>query len=133
MRNPLIAETMFRSEDIEKWASGIKRIYEECQKSNVEVEFNRAKTGFVVVFYRPKWEEGEGLVERLVERLAESQRKILDFIKKSPAISKKELADKVGISTTAIDKNIGQLKKKGLLKRMGPDKGGHWEIIERMG
>ena len=63
LRNPLIAETMFRSEDIEKWASGIKRIYEECQKNSVKVEFNRAKTGFVVVFHRPKWEEGEGLEE----------------------------------------------------------------------
>ena len=28
------------------------------------MEFNRVKTGFVVVFYRPKWEEGEGLEEK---------------------------------------------------------------------
>ena len=29
LRNPLIAETMYKSEDIEKWASGLKRIYRE--------------------------------------------------------------------------------------------------------
>jgi ATP-dependent DNA helicase RecG len=63
LRNPLIAEVMFRSEDIEKWASGIKRIYSECEANRVKVEFNRLKTGFVVVFHRPKWEEGEGLEE----------------------------------------------------------------------
>jgi ATP-dependent DNA helicase RecG len=128
LRNPLIAETMYKSKDIERWGSGIKRIHDECVTSGVKVEFKRLKTGFVVVFHRPKWEEGGGLAEGLVERLAESQRKIIGLIKENPYVSKKELSDKVGISTTAIDKNIKQLKKKGLLKRVGPDKGGHWEI-----
>jgi ATP-dependent DNA helicase RecG len=44
-------------------------------------------------------------------------------------MSKKDLSHKIGISTTAIDKNINQLKKKGLLLRVGPDKGGHWEVM----
>lgn len=30
LRNPMIAETMFRSKDIERWGSGIKRINDEC-------------------------------------------------------------------------------------------------------
>ena len=72
----------------------------------------------------------EGLAERLVERLVESQQRILKLTKENPYISKKELAEIIGISTTAIDKNIKQLKKKGLLKRIGPDKGGHWEIVD---
>lgn len=69
------------------------------------------------------------LSEGLVEGLVESQRKMLNLIKKNPYVSKKELSDKVGISTAAIDKNISQLKKKKLLKRVGPDKGGHWEVM----
>ncbi|OGW79200.1 MAG: hypothetical protein A3G33_10985 [Omnitrophica bacterium RIFCSPLOWO2_12_FULL_44_17] len=69
------------------------------------------------------------MAEGLVERLVESQRKILELVKKNPYVSKNELSNKVGISTTAIDKNINQLKKKGLLKRIGPDKGGHWEVV----
>lgn len=69
------------------------------------------------------------LVEGLVGRLVENQQKMLHFIKDNPLISKKEMAEKLGISTTAIDKNINQLKKKGLLLRVGPDKGGHWETI----
>ena len=60
LRNPLIAETMYKSEDIEKWASGLKRIYDECKAVGVKVEFKQVKTGFVVSFKRPKWEEGEG-------------------------------------------------------------------------
>ena len=75
----------------------------------------------------------ERLVERLVEKLAESQKKILDLAKINPYTSKKELSDKIGISTTAIDKNIAKLKQKGLLKRIGPDKGGYWKILKNAG
>jgi predicted HTH transcriptional regulator len=61
LRNPLIAETMYLSADIEKRASGLKRIYDECAAAGIKVEFKRVKTGFVVSFHRPKWEEGEGI------------------------------------------------------------------------
>lgn len=70
------------------------------------------------------------LVEGLVEGLVESQRKIVDYMKDNPSIAKKELAEIIGISTTAIDKNIETLKKKGILKRIGPDKGGKWQVTE---
>ena len=61
--------------------------------------------------------------------MAERQKTILKLIKENPYISKKELSETIGISTTAIDKNITRLKKEGLLKRIGPDKGGHWESV----
>lgn len=66
------------------------------------------------------------LVERLVVKLAESQRKILEFVKAEPYVTIKELSQKIGISTTAVDKNIVLLKKRKMLKRIGPDKGGRW-------
>jgi ATP-dependent DNA helicase RecG len=64
----------------------------------------------------------------LVGELVESQKEILKLIQSNPKISKKEMGKKIGISTTVIDKNVTSLKKKGLLKRVGPAKGGHWEI-----
>ena len=33
-------------------------------------------------------------------------------------------------STTAIDKNLKKLKQIGILRRVGPDKGGHWEVVQ---
>ena len=71
------------------------------------------------------------LVERLVVKLAESQRKILEFVKVEPYITIKELSQKIRISTTAVDKNIVLLKRKGMLKRVGPDKGGHWAALKQ--
>jgi ATP-dependent DNA helicase RecG len=66
--------------------------------------------------------------ERLVERLAENQQKMLILIRIHSTISKREFSKTLGISITAIDKNL-TLKRKGFLKRVGPDKGGHWEVI----
>lgn len=128
LRNPLIAETMFRSEDIEKWASGIRRIYEECQKNNIKVEFNRVKTGFVVVFYRPKWEEGEGLGEGSQESKGKSKGKAIEIIAQNSLVTIPEIASALDMSIAGIEKIIRALKKEGRLRRVGPTKGGHWEI-----
>lgn len=49
---------------------------------------------------------------------------------KSSKISIKELSEKLGISTTAVDKNIQKLKDLGIIKRIGPAKDGYWKIIE---
>ena len=79
------------------------------------------------------WEstpKNQGLADGLADGLVESQQRILILIRANPRISKREMADSIGISTTAIDKNIIALKDKGLLQRIGSDKAGHWEILE---
>jgi len=38
------------------------------------------------------------------------------------------IARLIGVSTRAIEKQIAKLKENGTLKRVGGDKGGHWEI-----
>jgi predicted HTH transcriptional regulator len=42
-----------------------------------------------------------------------------------------QLSEIIGISQTAIENNITKLKEKGLLKRIGPAKGGHWEVTKK--
>jgi len=71
---------------------------------------------------------GSKLAERVGSKLAESQLKILLLIEENPTITKKGLSNILKISTTAIDKNILKLKNMHLIKRVGPDKGGHWEV-----
>jgi len=54
--------------------------------------------------------------------------KILDLIRTNPEITAKELADKIGLTIKGIEWNINRLKETGQLRRIGPDKGGHWEV-----
>jgi ATP-dependent DNA helicase RecG len=52
-RNPLLAQLMYYSKDIENFGTGLKRITETCKTAGVKVEFELLKLGFAVVFYRP--------------------------------------------------------------------------------
>lgn len=60
-----------------------------------------------------------------------STQKIIELIRKDPTITRIKLAQNVGITDAAIKKQLGKMKTKGLITRIGPDKGGYWEVIER--
>ena len=67
----------------------------------------------------------------MVAGLAENQKKIVKLILKKPSVTIKEMAEAIGISTTAIDKNLNKLKEKEIIRRVGGDKGGSWEFVEK--
>ena len=67
----------------------------------------------------------------MVEKFGEGSEKILELIRQNKSISAKEISLILKISDRAVEKNIAKLKSKGILKRVGPDKGGHWEIAEK--
>ena len=59
-----------------------------------------------------------------------SSQKILELIAADTRISTQKMADYIGISRRAIAKTIAKLQAEGVFRRVGPDKGGHWEILE---
>jgi ATP-dependent DNA helicase RecG len=133
LRNPLIAETMYKSKDIERWGSGIKRIHDECVAAGIKVELKRLKTGFVVVFYRPKWEEGEGIEKGGQKSRVKSRVKVIEIIVQNPSVTIPEIAAALDMSIPGIEKIIRSLKEQKRLRRIGPDKGGHWEVSGETG
>lgn len=56
--------------------------------------------------------------------------KILEAIKGNEKITAKEIAESIGLSLRAVEKQLAKLKQDGVLNRIGPDKGGHWKILE---
>ena len=111
-----------------------------CRKHGAATPTFREQSGFLTVTFKAQMVANvdpggvRGLAEqvgrRLVEGLADTQRKVLNLMRENPSISKRELAAEIGISTTAIDKNIASLKAKEMIRRIGPDKGGHWKVAE---
>lgn len=57
------------------------------------------------------------------------KRSILQHLQQSPKANYRELADKTGYATATIKRHIQELKKSGIIERIGSDKTGHWEII----
>ena len=57
--------------------------------------------------------------------------KILNAIRQNGEITIPELALLIGVTERSIERNIQQLQGDGLLHRVGPARGGHWEVIEK--
>ena len=67
--------------------------------------------------------------QQLGDVLTENKLRILHLIIEDPYITKSDLVSTIGISYTSISRNIEAMRGK-YLRRVGPDKGGFWEIIE---
>lgn len=56
--------------------------------------------------------------------------KIISLIKDDALITIERLAEHCGVTTRSIERNLKKLQQRNIIKRVGPDKGGHWEVIE---
>jgi ATP-dependent DNA helicase RecG len=140
-RNPIIADLFHRMGKVERMGSGIERMRELMHDAGLKEPVFEMDAFFRVTFYRdPRYslkadretvEKGlvEKLGDRLVEKLGENEKRILEIIAKNRFVTIPELSKMLGISTTAVENNLAKLKVKKMLKRIGPDKGGHWEIV----
>lgn len=61
-------------------------------------------------------------------KLTANRKQILAEIRNNPNVTKKQLSVIVGISTTAVDKNIQHLRENGYIERVGSNKTGYWKI-----
>jgi ATP-dependent DNA helicase RecG len=51
-RNPLLAQILYYSKDIESFGTGLRLIANECEAAGVRYGFRCGKLGFTVIFYR---------------------------------------------------------------------------------
>ena len=49
-------------------------------------------------------------------------------MKHYPTITREELSQITGLSIRGVEWNLTKLKAEGKIKRIGPDKGGHWKV-----
>lgn len=134
--NPSIAYPFFLAGYIESWGRGIEKIIDESRKFNGIVPSFKWQNGLWVEFvFNEKIEMGLGdklgdkLGDGLGDKLGDGQKNIIALMVKNPTISITTLAKELDISTTAIENNIKNLKKQGLIKRVGNAKSGHWEVL----
>ncbi len=69
------------------------------------------------------------VVENVVENKENVVENILASISKNSTISTKKLAAMCSLSERQVQRIMTKLKEQGVIRRIGPDKGGHWEII----
>ncbi len=65
------------------------------------------------------------------EKKQKSREKIIQLLKAHPEYSARKLAESIGITPKAIEKQLAKLKADGSIKREGPDKGGRWVVLAK--
>ena len=73
----------------------------------------------------------KNLRENLPETLTPSAKRVYLKIKQQSGCTCDSLASAIGVTRETISVSIASLVKYGLIRRVGPDKGGHWEVIWR--
>ncbi|EIJ35367.1 Fic family protein [Thiothrix nivea] len=69
-------------------------------------------------------------VETQVKTRVKVPEQILELLQQQPTLTLAEVAGKLGKSVSAIERAAAKLRKEGRLRRVGPIKGGHWEVVQ---
>ena len=150
-RNPKIAQFLKTYDFVKEFGEGVDRMCRELEVNGTpHLSFHL--DDFILKITVPKViekvvEKEGGVIEKMTEthqeviekviekarvlneKLTENRISIIKLIKENPYISKSELSKCVGISENSISRNIEAMRDK-YLRRVGPNKGGLWEIIE---
>lgn len=109
--------------------------------SSVQREFVRERKALAEYIRRQKNIDAPangtvcGTVEKTIQKTTQeitqkTAQKILSLVNSHPRITREELAKLCEISPDGIKWQLNRLKARGLIRRVGPDKGGHWEIVK---
>jgi ATP-dependent DNA helicase RecG len=122
-RNMILTDIFYKAGFIESWGRGTLKMIAECLHQNLpEPEFESKNHMFSVLFKKTD------LKTDLKDYTIEDH--ILAIITENNQVSIPAIAERVGKGITTTKEYLNKLKKKGIIKRIGPAKGGHWEILD---
>ena len=142
-RNKLITGVLYYSDDMETFATGLKRIKDLCDEAGCKVEFRMEQDDFVVVFYRNLREEWNNLKDTEGNSLGSTTKRlprdyqettktsaevIKDIMRDNPTISAADIAKLMGLSLSGVQYHIKKMKASGKIEREGGDFGGKWKV-----
>jgi len=145
--NPLIAQTFFKAGFIESWGRGFEKIKDECKKYNVPLPNIEINTAGVMIKCTPSETYMSVLNEMTgkkndtvndtqndtvndTQNFTQTEKNILKIISDNPKIIQKEIANVLNISEITVKRATNKLKSQNIIKRIGADKNGYWEIIK---
>lgn len=95
-----------------------------------EPKIQETNGGISITLKSSSEKRGERRGEKRGEDLSENRQDILEAMRENPQVTHAQLIKIVGINSTNIAKNISYLKEKGYIRRVGPARGGYWEILD---
>ena len=130
-RNKVLANLFKELELIEKWGTGINRIKKLCIDKGLQEPLLSEKNDFIDIEFLREIESQETTQETTQEiKKLSTKDKIIQELVKNKKVTRDQLSIITGVSTNAIKQHLSNLKKEGILKRVGSTKSGYWEVID---
>jgi len=149
-RNRRIGEFLKDIDLSEKKSTGITKILNSLESNGSpmpDFETDEERNYFIVTIYPHEGFKSSGTVNEDVNDpvndpvndlvndsvnnlLNKTKRNILTALKINNSATYEQLAKTVGVATVTIKRNIKELYDLKLIKRIGSDKTGHWEIVQ---
>jgi len=140
-RNELIADLFFRLHKVERIGMGIRKMKEAMVAAGLREPTFASDAFFRATFQRlPEFAMKEGMsgaeeagkgpgAKTTQETTQKTTQKIIALIRRNPEITRQELAAELGITDSGVKYHLKKMQDKGLIRRVGADKGGHWELV----
>ena len=119
------------------WGRDTNRVIAMCEKHDAALPIFEERQGFLIVTFKTSM-VGKGVLEGGVQKSTrkgaqKSTQKtsdmILAILAANPSSTMARMAEELCIHPSAVKKHLRNLKKQGRLRRIGPDKGGWWEVV----
>ena len=68
------------------------------------------------------------VTDHVTDHVTDLQQKILEAIRQNPSITQSSIAERIGISRVHVSRNMRVLQERGIIRRVGSDRSGYWEI-----
>ena len=133
--NPWVAKVFYRRGLIETWGRGTLKIASLMQEAGFAAPTLKVNADFVTMTFvlpasaAPRM-QGSDLEKTPGKTPGKTPDMILGWLAKVPGASIPELAQHLGKSDSAIERAIRKLRADGKLARIGPAKGGHWQVLK---
>lgn len=94
-------------------------------------ESNELKNRYVHIRYSDNVEKviPPKVTVNVTVKLTANQKSIVNLVKENPLLLQEEIAEKLGLARETVNRNMTKLQKMEVLKRIGADKNGHWEVL----
>lgn len=122
--------TQKTDETTQKIENTTQKVDETTQKSSQKTENTTQKAEETTQKTENTTQKIDETTQKSSQKDENTTQKILEAIKENPAVTRDELALICGISSDGIKYQLSNMKKNGLINRIGPDKGGKWEVIK---
>lgn len=120
-RNKLLCEAFYLLGEIEKYGTGFLRIRKILENySEISLNLEQINDFFKATIKTDQEADQETDIEL----------SIIELIIQNKNITINEMSDKIGKGITVTKQHIKNLRENNKIKRVGSNKGGHWQILE---